>query len=253
MAGEARNVPVAESTRERQPTMTIPLDNPDQLLAAVANATADMNIFNNVPNVTTPQNASTDAQSNPHDDSYGIYTKVCKVAKKTGDPFIVFAVLGLIVRDPSYGAEGSDTEVFCNQYKPPSIKIEWDRVRRILPMLFLAKFDPNSSIREIMRKLWSILIPFDQESALLSAHSDEIIAELTSNLKSRQWKDRESACLALESLIPQRPWKRLRPSLPTLWEYGMDVLDDIRDSTRVAALGYMKTLANQVFPYSVRS
>jgi hypothetical protein len=250
VAGESREL-LVDTSRDLDSALPLPLPlagDQDQLLAAVATATAELNIFNNTnANDTQGEQAAAD-RNRPlaGDETYGIYTKVCKVAKKTGDPFVVFAVLGLIKRDPSYGLIGSDTELFYFRYQPPMIKIDKDRIRRILPMLYLARYDPSSSIREIIRTLWSILIPADQETALLSAHCDEILAELTSNLRSKQWKDRESACLALESFIPQRPWKKLRPSLQTLWDFGMDVLDDIRDSTRAAALGFMKTLANQV-------
>lgn len=31
---------------------------------------------------------------------YGVYTKACKVAKKSGDPSVVFSVLALIRRNP---------------------------------------------------------------------------------------------------------------------------------------------------------
>lgn len=252
VAGESRELPV-DTSRALESALPLPLPltgNPDQLLAAVATATAELNIFNTDDIDLSTEQATDRNRTLAGDESYGIYTKVCKVAKKTGDPFVVFAVLGLIQRDPSYGLLGSDTELFYSRYKPPMIKIDKERVRKILPMLYLARYDPMTSIREIIRVLWSILIPTEQESALLSAHCDEILGELTSNLKSKQWKDRESACLALESFIPQRPWKKLRPSLLILWSYGMDVLDDIRDSTRSAALGFMKTLANQVTPSS---
>ena len=58
------------------------------------------------------------------------------------------------------------------------------------------------------------------------------------------WRERDSACLALESLIPQRSWQSLKEFMPELWSNGLKVLDDVRTSTRMAALDFMKVLFN---------
>ena len=77
----------------------------------------------------------------------------------------------------------------------------------------------------------------------------------------RSWKDREAACLALEAFISQRKWTELFPYISRLWQAGiaknitlhldngktgMQVLDDIRDSTRIAAIGFTKVLSQQI-------
>jgi hypothetical protein len=217
----------------------------DMLAAAAATAAAEMSIFTELAN-----HAEGQPQQGRSNDSvegnYGIYTKICKVAKKSGDSSVVFTVLGLVRRDPSYGSEGSDTEMYFKRYKALVVPMAKDKVRKLLPMLFMARFDPTPSIREVMRTLWTTLIPTEIEASLLAANSTDIFAYLSSNLRSKQWRERESACLALEMFIPQRPWSMVRPSLQQLWDAGMDVLDDIRDSTRTCALGFMKVLSNQV-------
>lgn len=45
---------------------------------------------------------------------YGVYTKACKVAKKSGDPSVVFSVLALIRRNPSVLGDS----VLYNAYWP---------------------------------------------------------------------------------------------------------------------------------------
>ena len=218
----------------------------DLLAAAAASAAAELNIFSSLSvggEVGERRNNSARGE-----DSYGVYTKICKVAKKAGDPSVVFGVLSLVRRDPAFGSHGSDTEKYFNKYKSPVIKLDRERIRRLLPMLYMTRFDPTPSIRDLMRTLWSTLVPTEQESSLLSSQCEEILKYLASNLTSRQWRERESACLALEVYIPQRPWRKIRPCIAQLWDLGMRVLDDVRDTTRIAALGFMKVLSNQV-PY----
>jgi hypothetical protein len=62
---------------------------------------------------------------------YGVYTKAARVAKKSGDPAVVFAVLALIQRDPAFGAVGvaPSSEMFQLikrfqiVYRPPIAKV----------------------------------------------------------------------------------------------------------------------------------
>lgn len=224
----------------------------DVLAAAAATAAAELNIYTDVTAAEGEQGANARPASDaPAQGHYGVYTKVCKVAKKAGDASLVFAVLSLIRRDPSFGCTGSDTEAIYITYKPPIAKIDKNKTKALLPMLYQARFDPTSAIRDVMRSLWTILIPSETESSMLRGHESEIIKYLANSLSSPQWRDREASCLALESFIPQRTWTKIRPYLEVLWEGGMRVLDDVRDSTRLAAVGFMKVLSSQVSGFTI--
>jgi hypothetical protein len=97
-----------------------------------------------------------------------------------------------------------------------------------------------------MAQLWRLLIPSQQQSALLTLYTPEVLAHLAASLSSKQWRDREAACVALEAFLPTKTWSRVRATLMLLWTSGMRVLDDVRDSTRKAAVGFMKVLSNHV-------
>jgi hypothetical protein len=47
-------------------------------------------------------------------------------------------------------------------------------------------------------------------------------------------------------MISQQRWSDVFPHLSDLWFSGMQVLDDVRDSTRLAAVGFTKALATQI-------
>ena len=214
--------------------------NPDTLLLAAQRAAAELGI--------SPNQGANASSNDPKDKSdYGVYTVACKVAKTTGDPSVVFTVLTLVKRDIEYGAPGSDTEVYYNRYKPTSPTISYENMYKILPNLYLAKFNPVTSIREVMKSVYATIITDDNKMVLQSLHKN-IINTLSLNLVSMSWKDRQAACHALDEYLHYTffNWTVLKPYAEALFVNGLRVLDDIRDSVRVAALGFMKTLADHL-------
>lgn len=184
------------------------------------------------------------ARADDSDNGFGVYTTACKVAKKTGDSSVVFAVLALIQRDPSFGIGESSLLRFT--YQSPAVHIDRKKTKDLLPSLFLAKYDPSPPIRALMKQLWNTLITAQGLQKLLVSLQNEVIKYLCVSLNSKQWREREAACCALEAFLPLRPWAVVRALGDDLWSSGMSVLDDVRDSTRIAAVGLMKALSDQV-------
>lgn len=217
----------------------------DMLAAAAATAASEFNIYN-LQAEADASTATRNSRTSIQDGNYGIYTKICLVGKKTGDPSVVFAVLSLVKRDPAFGISGSDTADFVARYQAPIAPISKSKISQLIPVLYMSRFDPNTVIREVMLKLWDILVPLSQAEALLRSHQDELLKYFLINLSNRNWKDRESACLALEIQLQRMPWYVIKKHLLDLWNGGMCVLDDIRDSIRAAALRFMKILSDQI-------
>ena len=120
-----------------------------------------------------------------------------------------------------------------------------DKISKLLPLLYQAKFHPSSSVKATMTVLWSNLIS-DKESYLISTFQEAILVSLMSSLSSVSWKDREASASALELFLPQRKWTMLVSKLQELWELGIRLLDDIQPSTVLAAVKLMKVLLDQV-------
>jgi proteasome component ECM29 len=161
-----------------------------------------------------------------------------------GEKAIIFGLLALIRSDPSFGV--GSTERLFDQYRVPDIEIEEHKLVKVIPMLYALRFEPNPTVRELMRTLWSKLFRSSTLKAVVNAHLEEIIKYLCSKMCSPIWRDRDSSCLALESLIPQRSWSVLNKYMSELWYNGLRVLDDVRISTRMAALDLMKALSAMV-------
>lgn len=209
----------------------------DPLAAAAARAAAELGI--------NPENSASTSRNRTSDIAdYGIYSTICKVAKKTGDPSVVFGCFSLLRRDPSFGV--GETEVLYNRYKPAMAKIDSSRIKAILPTLFMSKYEPLQQIREVMRSLWDALITPNLQIFIATSHK-EFLKHFSANLASKSWRDREAACLALESYLPQRNWNtELKPFVESLFLEGLRVIDDMRDSVRTAAIGFMRKLASHM-------
>ena len=222
-----------------RPTATI-----DPLASAAAQAAAELGL--SPDDLETLQGRRRNvADRNITDTSFGVYTTACKMAKKSGDASVIFSVLTLVKRDPTFGI--GLTAVYASRYKASIPTLDTDKIKSLLPYLYMSKFEPNSTIRDIMKSLWDTLIIKEQKSMTTTLHK-EFFFFLSTHLSSGLWREREAACLALNSYLhlPHISWSLLKPWIEKLWELGMRVLDDVRDSTRGAALRFMKSLSEHV-------
>ena len=189
---------------------------------------------------------------------YVVYSAVCKLAKAAKDASVLFAVLSLIKRDPTFGTGAS--RALQQKYRAPVARVEPAKLTAMLPMLYHARFDPNTTVRPVMRALWDCLLSAqaDDSGSSTSASTGagaggqhvqldlaqrRVVAYLCLKLRSPQWRDREASCLALEAFLPRRAWAvSVFPQLAELFNSGLKALDDVRDSTRGAAIAYMKVI-----------
>ena len=161
------------------------------------------------------------------------------MARKSGDASVVFGVLALIRQEPAFGSVDSDTQSVYLTYAPPVASVRADKLEALIPMLFLARFDPYISVRDVMRALWDMLVTHEYQIQFRTVLQEQVVDYLCQQLTCTNWRDREASCAALETYLVQRSWSVLRPRLLALWNGGMSVLDDVRDTTRMAAIGYV--------------
>ena len=197
---------------------------PDALQAAAATAAAEMGLNPQAVAAALNGARTNNTQNrNDTDNGFGVYTTVCKVARKTGDSSVVFAVLALVRRDPSFGT--GETLALSRSYRAPIARLDRLKTKELIPALFLAKHDPSPPIRDIMRQLWDILVTAAGLQTLVTTTLQGVVlAHLVRSLSSPQWRDREAACVALEGYLPLRSWSIVRVHCETLWLAGLSTL-----------------------------
>lgn len=90
---------------------------------------------------------------------FGVHSSVSRLAKMTNDATVVFALLSITRRHPSFGSNSALESRALKAVRPPQPpSISKDKVATIVPRLYLALYDPQSSVRRIMRALWRMLL-----------------------------------------------------------------------------------------------
>ena len=104
---------------------------------------------------------------------------------------------------------------------------------RIIPKLYRYQFDPTPRIQQSMSAIWSSLVP--ETNKTVDRYLPAILAEVQRELTSPQWRVRESCCTALVDLLRGRTLEDALDTLTLLWTDLFRVMDDIKESVRVAA------------------
>ena len=104
---------------------------------------------------------------------------------------------------------------------------------KIIPKLYRYQYDPTPRIQQSMSAIWSALVP--ETTKTVDKFLAEILAELGREMTSPQWRVRESCCSALTDLLRGRTLESHLDSLASLWTDLFRVMDDIKESVRVAA------------------
>ena len=210
------------------------------------------------PNATTTEiTANNTAQRNEstenEKDSFSAYSAICKVAYKAGGAQIVFAVLSIIRNNNKLGNLELEKVLQCfSKQCAIQYKFSFQEVKKLLPMLYLARYDPSNLIRNFMNQLWQVIVvDSEHASTLLISEQSEVVTYCLNNMKSSNWRDRESAVSALESYLPDKAFASvIFPFLNDLFLSSLRVMDDMRESTRKAGLNCMKVIGNHIV-YSV--
>jgi hypothetical protein len=176
-----------------------------------------------------------------------IYTTICKIARKSMDAGLLFAMISLIKRDPNHSCIGNSTALaeLYSEYRPTAIEFDHQNITSIIPVIFQHRYDPTTSIRDVMKVLWDQIVLAKHPQAIWTFET-AILDHLVHNLSSAQWRDREAACNALEVFLPQRPWQAIRKRMDVLWTAALRLIDDLRESTRAAGMKYAKVLSELI-------
>ncbi|ORX45553.1 ARM repeat-containing protein, partial [Anaeromyces robustus] len=110
----------------------------------------------------------------------------------------------------------------------------------LIPKLYRFQFDPNVKVNTAMKQVWKSLVTNPKEA--VDKYFDVIIVELINGLGDRMWRTRESSCLALADLLHGRKISQLEKYLEDLWNMTFRVLDDVKESVRIAAFSACKVL-----------
>jgi hypothetical protein len=275
--GNTRQQTAAEAAGTGQNQQTTEANNLDQLLETAMNATnteaaqllrgmvettANANSSNN------PAAASTrnDADITVSDSGYSVYEKICNITKKINDGSVLMTALSLVRFDLLFGK--NETYYIAKLFPLPdfSNQLSLTKLNEIIPMLYIAKFDPVQTIREIMQTVYQQFLAshnekdifFPPTSAASPSSSTSVNPTVKTlfqlfnqNLLNPLWRERDATCFALENFLLSYANHLsynalLKEYLPIFLEKGLKLLDDLRESTRKIASNLMKKLCSLI-------
>ena len=121
-------------------------------------------------------------------------------------------------------------------------------LHKIIPKLYRYQFDPSPKIQQSMQGIWNALVT--DPAKTLDKYLSEILEDLRVNLTSNQWRVRESCCDALQDLLRGRSLECAIEVLPNLWHDLFRVMDDIKESVRLAATKTTAALSRYLYSSS---
>ncbi|XP_012280899.1 proteasome-associated protein ECM29 homolog isoform X2 [Orussus abietinus] len=164
--------------------------------------------------------------------SLSTYREICSLATELNQPELVYRFLHLANHNAVWTSKKGAAfgfSVIANLAKEDLNKL----LPIIAPKLYRYQYDPTPRIQRSMTSIWHAIIPSTHN--ILEQYHKEILADLSSNITSYEWRVRISCCLALADLLRSNVPINLVESGPELWKQLFRVMDDFHEGTRLAA------------------
>lgn len=157
---------------------------------------------------------------------------------------MVILVLSIVRRSPEIMSKGGMSTQYI-RYRVDDIGFQSSQISKLIPLLFLAKSDPVTAVRDVMKGVWSHLVKMS-DTEVIHQFGDAVTMYALDNLLNPKWREREAACSNLEAVLLHRNWTFVKKYVVTLMQKGFHIMDDLRESTRKAAIVFMKALLSHV-------
>ncbi|RPB22030.1 ARM repeat-containing protein [Terfezia boudieri ATCC MYA-4762] len=177
--------------------------------------------------------------------SISTYRDIMSLASEVGDPSLIYRFMSLARHNSlwasraSFGRYGLGTILSSSSTSVDGYLTENPK---LYPKLYRYRFDPNPNVRKSMNDIWSALVKDSQ--SILNTYFDNILQDLLKSILDREWRVREASCAALADLIQGKEISRYASYLEKIWGVAFKVMDDIKESVRVAALALCRVLAS---------
>ena len=169
------------------------------------------------------------------------YKDIMNLAAEVGDSSLVYRFMSLASNNSIWSTRAAFGRFgLSNILSDSSVDGYLADNPKLYPKLYRYRFDPNTNVQRSMNDIWHALVKAPTET--IDQHFDAIMRDLLQSILSREWRTREASCNAIADLIQARPAEKYDKYLAQIWSLCFKVMDDIKDSVRVAAAGLARTL-----------
>ena len=169
----------------------------------------------------------------PTGENLSTYRELCSLASDLNQPDLVYKFMHLANYNAMWNSRKGAAFGFGTIAAKAGEQLE-PHLPKIIPKLYRYQFDPTPKIQQSMSAIWNSLVA--EPTKTVDKYLMEIVQELQSNLTSNQWRVRESCCGAIQDLMRGRTLTGpAMDALPSIWSDLFRVMDDIKESVRIAA------------------
>ncbi|KAL5333750.1 proteasome stabiliser-domain-containing protein [Aspergillus crustosus] len=178
--------------------------------------------------------------------SVNTYKDIMNLASEAGDPTLVYRFMSLASNNALWTSRAAFSKIGISSiFSDSSVNGYLAQNTKIYPKLYRYRFDPNPNVQRSMNTIWLALVK--DPNAVISAHFDEIMADLLKNMLSgREWRMRQASCAAISDLIQGHQPEVYATYVDEIFTKAFKLVDDIKESVRVAALKLCQTITGSV-------
>jgi proteasome component ECM29 len=168
------------------------------------------------------------------------YKDIVSLAQEMGDPSLVYRFMNLAANNAiwtsraAFGRFGLGNVLADSSYLAEN--------KKFYPKLYRYRFDPNPNVQRSMNEIWGALVK--DPNKVIDENFDLILEDLLKTILGKEWRSREASCAAIGDLVQGREVEKYEKHLNDIWEVAFKVLDDIKETVRLAAMTLCRTLTN---------
>lgn len=171
------------------------------------------------------------------------YKDIVRLATEMGDPSLVYRFMNLASNNAIWNSRAAFGRFGLGRVLADSTYLSENK--KFYPKLFRYRFDPNPNVQRSMNEIWRALVK--DPNTVINENFDLIMEDLLQSVVSgKEWRAREASCAAISDLVQGREVEKFEKYLDQIWTVAFKVLDDVKETVRVAAMKLCRTLTSML-------
>ncbi|CAI8054228.1 Proteasome adapter and scaffold protein ECM29 [Geodia barretti] len=168
----------------------------------------------------------------PEGKGLSTYKELCSLASDLNKPDLIYKFMNLANHNALWNSKKGAAFGFSVIAATAREELS-SHLPLLVPRLYRYKYDPNPRVQLAMSSIWAAVVPESKKA--VDKYLPAIIDDLSQNLNSHLWRNRQASCMALGDVLIGQEVKDVASHLPSLWELSLRARDDVKETVRKAA------------------
>jgi proteasome component ECM29 len=168
----------------------------------------------------------------PEGKGLSTYKELCSLASDLNKPDLIYKFMHLANHNALWNSKKGAAFGFSVIAATAREELS-SHLPLLVPRLYRYKYDPNPRVQLAMSSIWAAVVPESKKA--VDKYLPGIIDDLSQNLNSHLWRNRQASCMALGDVLVGQEVKDVASYLPSLWELSLRARDDVKETVRKAA------------------